>query len=104
MAEIKLHEVLIDRTWIGVLQDYFNMKNIKEYRTLRNDHGELTAYEKIYNRTLTRMDAIVISPLTKDEIDEITNGYYENKELQAYQEKESEERLKLYYENYGKDA
>lgn len=103
MSETTLHTVLINRKWIGVLQDYFRMKGIKEHHTLRNNHGELKKYETMFGRKLTRIDAIIISPLTQQEIDEITENYHSNQELLKFQEKENEERLKIYYENYGED-
>lgn len=99
-----MHEVLINRKWIGVLQDYFRMKGIKNYKTLHNNHDELKPYESTYGRKLTRMDAIILSPLTETEIKEITDGYYSNEELLAFQEKESREGIKEYYEYYGGKA
>lgn len=104
MSNQTMHAVLIRRTWTGVLQDYFNMKNINgkvvRMRTKR-DHEVLEPYEKLFNRPLGRMDAIVISPLTESEIINITNNYYDNEELRAYQDKMNEEGLKDHYENYG---
>lgn len=99
MSNIKLYTVLINRKWIGVLQDYFRMKNITNYKTLRNDHNELETYETTFNRKLTRMDAVIISPLSESEINKIINGYHNNKELLQYQTQKGEDRLKLYYQN-----
>ena len=94
-----LYTVLINRKWIGVLQDYFRMKNITNYKTLRNDHNKLETYETTFNRKLTRMDAVIISPLSESEINKIINSYHNNKELIQYQTQKSEDRLKLYYQN-----
>lgn len=104
ISEAILHTVLIDRRWIGVLQDYFRMKGITTFETLHNNHDELKCYEETFGRKLTRLDAIVISPLTESEINEIIDGFYENEELHAFQEKENEEELKIYYQMYGKDS
>ena len=79
MSNIKLYTILINRKWIGVLQDYFRMKNITNYKTLRNDHNELETYETTFNRKLTRMDAVIISPLSESEINKIINGYQQQR-------------------------
>lgn len=96
MLNTALHTVLINRMWSNALYDYANMKGIKNFTIKHNNHGELKNYEKIFGRKLTKIDAIVISPLTESEIKEITDEYYTNKELLAFQEKKSEEVLKLY--------
>lgn len=96
MSNMKLYTTLIKRTGIGTLYNYFEMKNIENYQFIRNNHDELKPYENQFGRKLTRMDAIVISPLTQSEITEIIDGYYENKKLQSYQANENKERLKYY--------
>ena len=103
MSEAKLHTILIKRTEVGILSDYFRTKNIENYRFLRNNHDELKPYENQFGKKLTRMDAIVISPLSESEINEIIDGFYENEELHAFQEKENQEELEFYYKNYGRD-
>lgn len=103
MSDTTLHTVLINRKWIGVLQTYFRMKGITNFETKRNDHNELKEYEKTFGRKLTRLDAIVISPLTKSEIDKITNEYHTNNEIYKYQEKESKKQSELYFRTYGKN-
>lgn len=104
MSDTTLHTVLINRMWSNVLYDYASMKNIKNFTIKHNNHGELKPYEKQFGRELTRLDAIIISPLTKDEINKIIDSYHTNKELLAFQEKKSKETLELYYRDYGKDA
>ena len=51
--------------WSNALYDYASMKDIKDFTIKHNNHGELKNYEKIFGRKLTRIDAIVISPLTE---------------------------------------
>lgn len=103
MSDTTLHTILINRKWIGVLQTYFKTNGIANFKIKRNDHDELKPYESTFGRKLTRSDAIVISPLTKPEIDKITNKYHINNEIYQYQEKESNEQLKIYFRTYGKD-
>lgn len=98
MSEAKLHTILIKRTEVGILSDYFRTKNIENYRFLRNNHDELKPYENQFGRKLTRMDAIVISPLSESEINEIIDGFYENKELHLTREEieqKAEELIRL---------
>ena len=80
------------------------MKNIENYQFIRNNHDELKPYENQFGRKLTRIDAIVISPLTQSEITKIIDSCYENKKLQSYQANANKERLKYYHENYGKNT
>lgn len=104
MSNQTMYTVLIRRTWTSVLQDYFDIKNINSKiirMCTKRDHEVLEPYEKLFNRPLGRMDAIVISPLTGSQIKHITDTYYDNKELLAYQAKMNEEELKDHYENYG---
>lgn len=98
MSEAKLHTILIKRTEVGILSDYFRTKNIENYRFLRNNHDELKPYENQFGRKLTRMDAIVISPLSESEINEIIDGFYENEELHLTREEieqKAEELIRL---------
>lgn len=98
MSEAKLHTILIKRTEVGILSDYFGAKNIENYRFLRNNHDELKPYENQFDRKLTRMDAIVISPLSESEINKIIDGFYENKELHLTREEieqKAEELIRL---------
>lgn len=104
MAETKSYTTLIKRTGIGVLQEYCRMKNVKISNILHNNHGELKKYESQFGRELTKMDAIVISPLTQSEVTEIIDGYYENEDLQTYQREQNKERLKCHEENFGEPA
>ena len=104
MSNIKLYTTLIKRTGIGTLYNYFKMKNIENYQFIRNNHDELKPYENQFGRKLTRIDAIVISPLTQSEITKIIDSCYENKKLQSYQANANKERLKYYHENYGKNT
>jgi len=104
MSNTTLHTVLINRKWIGVLQTCFKMKGIENFKIKRNDHNELKPYESAFGRKLTRSDAIVISPLTKPEINKIITEYHTNDEIYQYQEKESNEQLKIYFRTYGKDT
>lgn len=103
MPDTTLHTVLINRKWIGVLQTYFKVKGITNFKTKRNDYDELKPYEKMFERKLTRSDAIVISPLTKPEINKIITEYHTNDEIYKYQEKESKEQSELYFRTYEKD-
>lgn len=68
---------------------------------MHNNHGELKGFEKTYGRKLTRMDAIIISPLTQTEIDEIIDGYDSNLELQEWERKEYEEEVKDHEKTFG---
>lgn len=79
MSEAKLYTVLIKRTEVGILSDYFEMKNVENYRFLRNNHDELKPYENQFGKKLTRMDA-------ESEINKIIDGFYENKELHLTRE------------------
>lgn len=104
MTEKTTYQVLIRRQQVGILQDYFHMKNINNYTTIRNDHDELKPFEEIYKRKITKLDVLVVSPLTKAEITEIIDNYYTNEELWTFQEIQSREELKEYYEFYGGKA
>lgn len=101
MSNTTLHTVLINRKWIGVLQTYFKTNGIANFKTKRNDYDELKPYEKMFERKLTRSDAIVISPLTKPEINKIITEYHTNDEIYQYQEKESKEQVEIYFRTYG---
>lgn len=104
MSNQTMHAVLIKRTWTSVFQNYFRMKNMngKVVRMCtKRDHEILEPYEKLFNRPLGRMDAIVVSPLTKSEVYDIINNYDTNYELHAYRDEMNEKRLKEYYKDHG---
>lgn len=92
---------LIKRTKIPIVQSYCEMENIKITDILHNNHDELKQFEKLYNRKLTRMDAIVISPLTQTEIDRIIDGYDDNTKLIAWRKEMYEKKVKCYEESFG---
>lgn len=95
------------RMHVSTINDYLKMKNIKNFKIIRmrtkRDHDVLEPYEKLFDRPLGRMDAIVISPLTASQIKEIIDTYDNNTELLEYQNKMNEERLRYWRENYGYD-
>lgn len=88
--------ILIKRGHVGTIQDYCEIKNIKNkiirMRT-KQDHNILKPYEKLFRTNLGILDAIVISPLTASEIKTITKNYHTNKELQEYQATKSKKGL-----------
>ena len=102
MSETTLHTTLIKRTKICIIKDFCEMKNIRPIRIINNNHNELQSYEKQFNRKLTRMDAVIISPLTQDEINKLVNGYFDNTELQQWEKKTYEKDVKCHEENFGK--
>lgn len=101
MAETKAYYSLIKRTKIPIIQSYCEMENIKITNILHNNHDELKQFEKFYGKELTRMDVIVISPLTQPEIDKIIDGYNDNTKLIAWRKEMYEKRVKCYEESFG---
>lgn len=104
MSNETMYTVLMRRMHVSTINDYLKMKNIKNFKIIRmrtkRDHDVLEPYEKLFDRPLGRMDAIVISPLTASQIKEIIDTYDTNEELLAYQNAENERNLQYYHENY----
>ena len=104
---VKSNHVYWHRKHVGTINDYLEMKDIKNFKIIRmrtkRDHSVLEPYEKQFNKPLGILDAIVISPLTKYEIKEIIDTYDTNEELLAYQNAENERTLQYYHENYEQD-
>lgn len=107
MSNQTMFTVLMHRKHVGTINDYLEMKDIKNFKIIRmrtkRDHSVLEPYEKQFNKPLGILDAIVISPLTKYEIKEIIDTYDTNEELLAYQNAENEKTLQYYHENYEQD-
>ena len=81
-----------------------------KYSIVTRIYTEILINQAVDNFTSSRfresrkLDAIVISPLTKPEINKIITEYHTNDEIYQYQEKESNEQLKIYFRTYGKDT
>lgn len=96
MLDQTINTVLIKRSHVGTIQDYCEIKNIKNkiirMRT-KQDRDVLKPYEKLFEVNLEILDAIVISPLTASEIKTITENYHTNKKLKEYQAAKSKRGL-----------
>lgn len=100
------NEVLIERNFVSTIRDIFTMKNITNYKIIRmtgEDGLELKPFEPMSGRPLGRKDAIVISPFTESEIQELIKASTTDEELEAFQSSRTKEGIRHYNVHYSPD-
>ena len=102
----KLKEVLIDRGCVCTLIDIFTMKGITDFKTIRitgEDGQELKPFEPMAGRPLGRGDAIVLSPFTGSDIQELIEASDTDEELEAFRSRQTKEGIYHYNIHYCPD-
>lgn len=102
----KLNEVFIDRGSICTICDIFAMKGITDYRIIKmtgEDGQELKPFESMAGKPLGRLDAIVISPFTESEIQELIEASNTGEDLKTFWRRQTEEGIRHYNTHYCPD-
>lgn len=104
---MKMHEVLIERAYVCTLRDIFTLKGIEDYKLIRmsgDDGQELKPYEAMAGRALNKYDAIVISPFTGSEIQDLIEESIYDEALDAFRIERTIEGMRHYNIHYSSDC